>query len=180
MTSIHCRPFPGSWQTQFILLVVNENPDTVQVRNRVCEASPGQVLTPEAAFGTGHLVTRNISLTHQKPHAQVCHLRPLRPSQQAEEQPHDLHALCSHPEKETGLVGQGWAFSMSLAAALHGETPVDRCGEQKAGSTSFLLRETALPCAAYRNLGHKLQRALPPWKSFVQTNRKCGVKRVHG
>jgi hypothetical protein len=82
MTSIHCRPFPGSWQTQFILLVVNENPDTVQVRNRVCEASPGQVLTPEAAFGTGHLVTRNISLTHQKPHAQVCHLRPLRPSQQ--------------------------------------------------------------------------------------------------
>jgi hypothetical protein len=99
---------------------------------------------------------------------------------QAEEQPHDLHALCSLPEKETGLVDQGWAFSISLAAALHGETPVDRSGEQKAGSTSFLLRESALPCAAYRNLGHKLQRALPPWMSLVQTNRKCGVKRVHG
>jgi hypothetical protein len=65
-------------------------------------------------------------------------------------------------EKETWLVSQGWAFSISLAAALHGESPEDRSGDQKAGSTSFPLRETALPCAAYRNLGHKFQKIFLP------------------
>ena len=74
-------------------------------------AAPGQVLTPSAAPGTGHLGTSNTTISHTSPswHVWVPLLKPWTltawKGQQAEEQHQDSHALME------ALMRRGWGSS---------------------------------------------------------------------
>ena len=74
-------------------------------------AAPGQVLTPSAAPGTGHLGTSNVNISHTSAscHVWVPLLKPWTltawKGQQAEEQHQDSHALME------ALMRRGWGSS---------------------------------------------------------------------
>lgn len=54
------------------------NPEPVEVRDKVFKGFTGQVLSPAAAAGTGHLRTRSITIihTHPRPHARLLSWNP--------------------------------------------------------------------------------------------------------